>query len=173
MIKELNKEKEQKTQAEFSFAQNIKSQIKICENKLDKLLDAHLSGIISQEEYAIKKEKILNQKIENQEKLKHFKQKNNHWLELAKNFILQANQAQTVAKKGTLQEKHEFLKKVGSNLVLKHSGINYFPRSAWKIIGNLPDFITEPAKFFGGNLAGEAKLTVMRERPDSNRQPFP
>ena len=171
MIKELNKEKEQNAQVEFSFAQDIKSQIKICENRLDKLLDAHLSGIISQEEYAIKKEKILNQKIENQEKLKHFEQKDNHWLEPAKNFILQTNQAQTVAKKGTLQEKHEFLKKVGSNLVLKDCGIKYFPRGAWKIIGNLPDFITEPAKFFGGNLAGEAEFTVMRGRPDSNRQP--
>ena len=119
MIKELDEEKEQNTQAEFSFAQNLKSRIKICENKLDKLLDMHLSGRISQEEYAIKKEKILNQKIENQEKLKHFEQKNNHWLEPAKNFILQTNQAQIVAKKGTLQEKHEFLKRVGSNLVLK------------------------------------------------------
>ncbi|MBU2545126.1 zinc ribbon domain-containing protein [Patescibacteria group bacterium] len=176
MIEELDKEKEGKAQAEFSFAQDIKSQIKICDNKLDKLLEAYLSDLISQEEYALKKGKILNQKIENQEKLKSFEQKDNHWLERAKNFISQANQVQTIAGKGTLQEKHLFLKKVGSNLVLKNSKIKFFPRQAWKIIGNLPDFVDDPAKFEGGNLAGETnffKFSIWRERPDSNRQPFP
>ena len=48
----------------------------------------------------------------------------------------------------------------------------FFRPAGEKIIGNLPDFITEPAKFFGGNLAGEAEFTVMRGLLDKIRTYF-
>ena len=35
-----------------------------CSAKLEKLLDTHLEGTITREEYTAKKQKILNQKIE-------------------------------------------------------------------------------------------------------------
>jgi len=63
MISELDKEKSENVQAEMTFAQNLKSQILEYEETLDKLLDLQLSGAISTEEYATKKQKILNQKI--------------------------------------------------------------------------------------------------------------
>jgi len=75
MIAELDKKKYDKERADFSFVQNLKSQIKECKDKLDKLLDLQLSGTISTEEYAEKKQKILNQKIEISEKLRAFQQK--------------------------------------------------------------------------------------------------
>jgi len=144
MISELDKQKEESVQAGAVFAQNLKSQIKECEEKLDLLLDAHLDGTITKEEYADKKQKILNQKVEISEKLKDFEQNGSHWLEPAKKFILEANQAQIVAKKGKPKEKADFLKKVGSNLVLANQNIKYFPRGAWKILVNLGNFSAEP-----------------------------
>ena len=114
MIAELDKEKEESVQAEMTFAQNLKSQIAEHEKTLDKLLDLQLSGTISTEEYAAKKQKILNQKIEISEKLKDFERKGNRWLELCKNFILTANQAQIAALRGNFSEKRNFLKKIGS-----------------------------------------------------------
>ncbi len=180
MIAELEKEKQENNQAMFSFAQNLKSQIRNCEKKLDKLLDAHLENVISQEEYTAKKQKILNQKIENQEKLKDFEQKGSSWLEPAKNFILSANQAQIIAKQGNLEEKREFLKKVGSNLVLMNQNIKYFPRGAWKILGNLPDLSAkrrrrrrEAGILFVAKPPQNNKCLVWRGRPDLNRQSIP
>ena len=114
MIAELDKEKEENVQAETTFAQNLKSQIAEHEETLDKLLDLQLSGTISTEEYAAKKQKILNKKIEISEKLKDFEQKGNRWLELCKNFVLTANQAQIAALQGDFSEKKNFLKKIGS-----------------------------------------------------------
>ena len=107
-------------------------------------MDLQLSGAISTEEYAEKKQKILNQKIEISEKLKAFQKKGYSWLEPAKNFILTSNEAKNVASGTDLAEKAEFLKKVGSNLVLQEQNIKYFPRGAWKILGNLPHFSAEP-----------------------------
>jgi site-specific DNA recombinase len=72
MIAELEKDKEQEAKDGAVFAQNLKSQIKGLEDKLDTLLDAHLDGTITKEEYTAKKQKILNQKIEISEKLKGF-----------------------------------------------------------------------------------------------------
>ena len=69
MIAKLGKEKEENVQADRAFAQNLKSQIAELNDKLDKLLDNQLDGVISTEEYVAKKQKILNQKIEISEKL--------------------------------------------------------------------------------------------------------
>ena len=73
-------EKEENVQAEMTFAQNLRTQISEHEETLDKLLDLQLSGAISTEEYAAKKQKILNQKIEISEKLKVFEKKGYSWL---------------------------------------------------------------------------------------------
>ena len=136
MIAELKKEKQQKAQTELCFAQNLKKQIKEIDEKLDKLLDARLEGIISRDEYIIKKQKILNQKIEKSEKLKDFEQNCNHWLELAQNFILQAKQAEIIALQGNFSEKKNFLKKIGLNLLLDNREILFTPRNAWKLTYN-------------------------------------
>jgi len=160
MIAKLDEEKGVSIQADFSFVQNLKSQIKECEEKLDKLLDIHLVGVISQEEYAQKKQKILNQKIEISEKLKNFEQNGNRWLERAKNFILTSNQAKIVALKGNLPEKREFLQKVGSNIVLLNQQIKYFPREAWKILENLPNLSAERRRREARNKENFSKIPV-------------
>ena len=139
MITKLEKEKQKKNRADFSFAQNLKFQIREYEEKLDKLLDLQLSGAISTEEYTQKKQKILNQKIEISEKLRDFEKNENGWLERARNFILTSNGAKIIAHQDNLQKKREFLQKVGSNIVLADQNIKYFPRGAWKILENLPD----------------------------------
>jgi len=136
MIEELNREKDENIQAEKTFAQNLKSQILEHEQTLDKLLDLQLSGTISTEEYTTKKEKILNQKIEISEKLKDFERKGNRWLELCKNFVLTANQAQITASQGNFSEKKNFLKKIGSNLVLQEKQVMFTAREPWKILYN-------------------------------------
>jgi len=51
MIKEIEKEKEQKAQVESFFAQRLKKQLAECAEKLDTLLDMMLNKTISQEEY--------------------------------------------------------------------------------------------------------------------------
>jgi len=136
MIEELNNEKEENVQADKSFAQNLKSQILECETTLDKLLDLNLSEAISTEEYAAKKQKILNNKIEISEKLRDFERKGNRWLELCRNFILEANQAEIVALRGNLYKKKNFLKKIGSNSFLSERQVFVKYKNPWKLLEN-------------------------------------
>lgn len=120
----------------MTFAQNLKSQIAELDEKLDKLLDNQLDGRISTEEYAAKKQKILNQKIEISEKLKDFERKGNRWLELCRNFILTANQAQIAALQGNFSEKKNFLKKIGSNPLLRERRVFVEYKNPWKLFEN-------------------------------------
>ena len=136
MITKLDKEKEENVQAEMTFAQNLKSQIAELDEKLDKLLDNQLDSVISTEEYAAKKQKILNQKIEISEKLKDFERKGNRWLELCRNFILTANQAQIAALQGNFSEKKNFLKKIGSNPLLREREVFVEYKNPWKLLEN-------------------------------------
>jgi len=134
MIAELEKDKEQEAKDGAVFAQNLKSQIKGLGDKLDTLLDAHLDGTITKAEYTAKKQKILNQKIEIFEKLKDFEQNGNHWLEPAKKFILDSKQAEIIALQKNLFEKKDFLKKIGSNRILRERELVFEPRGAWQIL---------------------------------------
>ncbi|MCK5044147.1 recombinase family protein [Candidatus Parcubacteria bacterium] len=138
MLKELDKEKEQDAQAERAFAQNLKSQIKEVEEKLDRLLDARLESVISSEEYAVKKEKILNRKIEISERLKDFERKGDCRLELCRSFILSANQAQIAALEENFSEKKNFLKKIGSNPLLRERKVFLALENPWKLLLNRP-----------------------------------
>ena len=63
----------------------------------------------------------------------------------------------------------EFLKKVGSNLVLIDRNIKYFPRGAWKILGNLPHFTAEPRSGEAQKAGKNQEYSSMLRGLDSNQ----
>jgi len=138
MLNELNKEEAEAAQSGVVFAQNLKDKIKELEGKLDILLDAHLDGTISREEYTAKKEKIINEKSELSEKSKDFERNGNHWLEPARQFILAAQQAKIIALQENPVAGRDFLKRIGSNRVLLSQKVAIEPKKSWQILYNLP-----------------------------------
>ncbi len=134
MLAKLEEDREQEAQDGTLYAQNLKSEISVYDKKLEKLLDVHLDEIISKEEYTSKKHKLLNNKIDISEKLADFEQKGNYWLEPMKLFILEAKQAEIIASKENLPAKRDFLKKIGSNRILRERELFFEPRGAWQIL---------------------------------------
>ena len=100
--------------------------------------------------------------------MRAFQQKGYSWLEPAKNFILTSNEAKNAASGTDLVEKAEFLKKVGSNLVLADQNVKYFPRGAWKILGNLPHFSAEPRSGETQNEAEKREYSIVLSQSESN-----
>ena len=142
---------------------------------MDKLLDLHLSETISTEEYAAKKQKILNQKIEISEKLKDFERKGNRWLELCRNFILTANQAQIAALQGNFSEKKNFLKRIGSNPLLRERLVFVEYKNPWKLLENSSAEARGEAPSEAGNSFCPNWLSVLnkirtffKENPDAD-----
>ena len=57
----------------------------------------------------------MSEKKTLEEKLSDFERKGNHWLELVRNWILQANQAENLSKQENPSRMRDFLVSIGSN----------------------------------------------------------
>src|SRR3989338_4559476 len=94
MFAEIDKEKEQTKKDSEVFVQNLQKTKVEVEQKMDKLLDLFIDGKgISPEEYQAKKQKMLNEKLDIEQKIKDFEQTGNNWLEPMKEVILASSQA--------------------------------------------------------------------------------
>ena len=120
VLAELEKdEMRAKEQAKITV-QNLKEELKQIEARLEKLLDVYLNEIISTKEYTNRKQKILTQKLELQEKIRDFEQKGLSWLEPAREFVLKLNYAEKLLNSENYAGMTTFLKNIGSNHILQN-----------------------------------------------------
>jgi len=97
------------------FSQKLRVSISDIKAKIDRLMDGYLDGGFELLEFQEKKNTLMSEKKTLEEKLSDFERKGNHWLELVRNCILQANQAQNLASSEKFEEMKTFLKTIGSN----------------------------------------------------------
>jgi len=135
MLGELANEKTQTLKENAAFVQNLQTQKLAVEQKIENLLDLFIDGkSIEPEEYQAKKQKLLNEKLDIQQRIKDFEQKGNNWLEPMKEIILQSSQAKKIAKHGDLSEFRIFLKNIGSNFILKGKKFQFSSHSGWRAL---------------------------------------
>ncbi|PIV13182.1 hypothetical protein COS46_01410, partial [Candidatus Jorgensenbacteria bacterium CG03_land_8_20_14_0_80_38_39] len=79
----------------------------------------------------MKKNDLMSEKKTLEEKLSDFERKGNHWLELVRNWILDANQAKNLASAENFDEIKMFLKKIGSNQKIENQSLSIFWKSPW------------------------------------------
>jgi len=132
-VGELEKERTQKIQAESSFALKLRNELVEIEQKLDSLLDLQLGGALSQEEYIAKKTKLLNQKIDISENLAASKQKSDNRFEPLINFLKATNQAEKIALQENPEGIRDFLKKIGSNPLLRDRALSVGLKKPWRV----------------------------------------
>ncbi len=121
--------------------------------KINRLTDVYLEGSFELAEFQEKKNKLMAEKKTKEEKLSDFERKGNHWLELTRNWILEANQAKNLILEENFSEMKNFLKTIGSNRRLAEGALsvsfkkpwNYLAERAWRdiseqvITGTLPE----------------------------------
>ena len=129
----LDNEQEQAKQQAQSKIEYLKEQLKQTEIKLAKLLDVFLADALSTEEYAAKKQELLSQRIELQEKITDFEQKGLSWLEPAREFVLSLNQVAKLIETENGGEMTTFLKTIGSNHVLENRQFVFAPKIQYKL----------------------------------------
>ena len=134
MINELENEKNEKAQSSRFFAQKVESEIKMIDEKLEKLMNAYLENALSLAEYREAKNKLVNQKQVLKDKLNAFEQKSNNRFELAAQFIKDSKQAKIIASKENPEMVRDFLKKIGSNFQIQNQAVSFSPRGAWQIL---------------------------------------
>ena len=126
MLAKMDKEKEQAKRESEIFVQNLHQQKSEVEQKIEKLLDLYIEGgVLTLEEYQAKKSKLLNEKLNIEQKIKDFEQMGNNWLEPMRKMIFEARQAKILLSQGDNQQILTFLKNVGSNFILKDKKFNF------------------------------------------------
>ncbi len=133
MFAEIEKEKEQAKVETKSFVQNLIKQKFEVEQKMDKLLDIFIEGKgITPEEYQTKKQKLLNEKLDIEQKVKDFEQRGNNWLEPMREMIFEAKKAKILLLKNDFPEIVTFLKNIGSNFILKDKKLCFEGKIGWR-----------------------------------------
>ena len=134
MFAELDKEKGQAKKDSEIFVQNLHQQKSEVEQKIEKLLDLYIEGgVLTLEEYQAKKQKLLNEKLDIEQKIRDFEQMRNNWLEPMKEMIFEAKQAKILLSQGDNQQILTFLKNVGSNFILKDKKFNFAFKIGWRV----------------------------------------
>ena len=119
MINRFDELFQEESKASFSLSQEVKDRISEFDAKVERLVDIFIDRQITQEEYAKRKAKLLNDKKDLEGKLKEIEKSGGGWLEPAKQFVTTCNQAGFVAWQEILSPKKDFLKICGSNFFLK------------------------------------------------------
>ena len=119
MLTRVKEEKKQSTQSAELVAAQKRTEIEKISQRLQRLLDSLLDGLIERETFTTEKAKLMSQKKTLEEQIKALSGNPKVWLEPFQNWILTARNAGEIAVSGSLQEKRVLAQQVfGSNLVL-------------------------------------------------------
>ncbi len=114
-IARLESEQAESRHSSDLFVQNLKNDIFAITARLSRLTDAYLAEALELNDYMERKNALMSEKKSLEEKLSDFERKGNHWLELMRNWIIEANQAENLIKAENLSGMKDFLVDIGSN----------------------------------------------------------
>jgi len=156
--------KKENSQSSNFFAQNLKIELEKAKTKINRLMDAYLEGDLELPEFQLKKNDLMSEKKDIEEKLSDFERKGNHWLELVRNWIIEANQAKNFVLENNFSEMKNLIKKIGSNRRILNQRLFVDFKKPW----NYLYFLSAESR---AESAGEAKILRNRQmwtRGDSN-----
>ena len=136
IIAELKKEKLENAQSSESFTQNLKEKISVIDGKLERLMTAYLENAVSLPEYQENKNNLVQQKQILKDRLTDFEQKRSNWFEPAIRFVNEIKSAKILAKSRNLEEKKDFLKKLGSNFQILNQKLVFDFKNPFKILAD-------------------------------------
>ena len=134
VLRELDGDEQKAKTDNHDILQNLKSEIADIGTKLDKLLSAYLDEIVSAEEYAAQKEKLLARKVEYTEEITGIENGSVSWLEPARAFVKSLNHAAELVRSGDKAEMTTFLKQIGSNHILIDKSFSFSPKKPFQIL---------------------------------------
>ena len=133
---ELKKRSTEETTDNTLILQSVHHSIEECENKLNDLLDMKLNEFITAEEYAEKKNKILIEKSNLEEKLKENQEDSKNWIALAEDSFNFMVYAKLRLQYGTIEDKKKILLGLGSNPTLLDKKVNISLQNYLQIIND-------------------------------------
>ena len=147
MLEYLDKEGKKENQTGENFVQKINQRLVEIQNKLDKLLEGYLDGLIEEEDYKRKKEDLIQQKIILKDKRETAeKKKFQNWIEPTKNFLKTAFSIQKIISGKSFEEIRQIVEKVGTNHIISNKKIAWNWQPPYDFLAS---FLASPARWRG------------------------
>ncbi|MDD4382551.1 MAG: recombinase family protein [Candidatus Shapirobacteria bacterium] len=110
-------------QTQSKFIDNLHLQLKIHQEKLNRLINMRAGDEITAEEFKEQKLIILNEQTRISEAINRYNETNQNWLELSENFINKVFLAKKILSDGLPEEKKKLIDEVGRNLFLNNKKV--------------------------------------------------
>jgi hypothetical protein len=98
---------------------SLETTLRTTDQKLTRLTDLRLSGLISDEEFSEKRTELVAERLQLREQLGHTSTQTTKWFELSEQFILLGHYAVKRFPRATDSQKRQILASIGSNFSLK------------------------------------------------------
>ena len=118
MLAEIEKMRDAEKHAHREHVQQAEDRLSALDARQARLVDLHLDGGISREDYLSRREKIMQDRATLAAQVAKMKGEGTGRLEPLAAFITDARQAHYVARNGNMRELRDFHRKIGSNLYL-------------------------------------------------------
>ena len=105
-------------QSSRTFVQNLETELRTTQQKLDKLVSAYLDGDIEKEIYLEKKEGLMKQKMSLLKQKEDFGPKRKNWVEPLREWIKSSSEAEIKTKCQNYHELKQSVEKIGTNRLL-------------------------------------------------------
>ena len=147
MLDYLNKEEGKEIQISENFVQKIDQKLAEIQNKLDRLLEGYLDGLIDEEDYKKKKEELIQQKITlKEEKAMTEKKKFQSWIEPTRNFLKTAFLIQKIVSEKSFEETKQIVEKTGTNHTISNKKVAWNWQPPYDFLAS---FLASPARWRG------------------------
>ena len=134
----LDRMRNEATQAERSIRDSLQAAYAKNRKQVDTLLQLRLQGLITDEEYAAKKQALVAEQMKLDQQRKNPEAAATRWLELSRHALILANQAPKRFVEGSLDEKREIVLGLGSNLVLKDRNLRFYLHEPFRLLAQQP-----------------------------------
>ena len=139
MLADLDKREKQKKSENRAAVQHLKDEKRKLEKKLEDLLDLRLDGTITNDEYLAKKNKLVSEKVDLDQKIANAERNYCEWLESTRQLILRSQKAKSLLTTEDLKEIPTFLKQAGLNWALKEDAVQWAAKKGWRVLRASPE----------------------------------
>ena len=102
----------------------IKDSERDIQQKLDSLITLYLDGDIPKENYLVKKNELLHQKVSLTEKIDSARHNRNNWVEPLRGWILDMKKGAELVSSDNFFEIRDYLKKIGTNPIMRDKSVS-------------------------------------------------
>ncbi len=140
MLDYLDEEESKAATSNKASVQKLKEEQSQIDTKIDDLLDLRLEGAIHSQEYIAKKNKLVNQRLDLEQKIKDAGKNRLDWVEPMREMVLASRQAKKLQTTKNPTEIPTFLKSVGSNFRLRGGELLCEGKIGWRVLLQNRDF---------------------------------